>query len=301
MALDPQQSLGSFGVLPYELVVKVMAELTLQARFYFIKAYPQYKYLGQASSLKTRSIKRSNICFRKQDLQWLLDPNGVAIELSLDRKALTRTYLDVASLMPNLQEVTLKNCRFHLPSCSTITDQQRNSARKFINELGKVKILNFDSCSCFTRPNFDNFCWLDLVTNDYYLSLDLRKIPKIVTFHGMVPTYFFLFFLVGLSDLEEPLYSHLKDAQIMVKDLDGNSVDLGRYIFETQGPDFDRANRSVMALNKAMDYQRPEDHPRMFLKLKIIQRNDPFLPEIEITGDFDMTKLKTEIQSMSHD
>ncbi len=117
MASDYQQSSGFFAMLPKELVVKVMAELTMEARYYFIVACPQYRFLGQSSSLKTRSIERSDICCRKQGLQWLLDPNGVAIELSLDGETLARTYYDSASLMPNLQKVTLKRCKIDLPSC----------------------------------------------------------------------------------------------------------------------------------------------------------------------------------------
>ncbi len=178
MASDLQEDMCLFGLLPKELVVEVMTKLSLQTRYYFIMAYPQYKCLGQISSLKRRLIKRSNICMNKENLQWLLDPNGTAIELSLDRRMLMKTYFDTAALMSNLQEVTLKNCRLHLPSCNSfIKTVVRQSVRKFLNELGKIRHVKFDGCTCFCKAKgITNDCWGEYISNEHYYSLKSTEV-----------------------------------------------------------------------------------------------------------------------------
>ncbi len=42
----------------------------------------------------------------------------------------------------------------------------------------------------------------------------------------------------------------------------------------------------------------PRCPQKKLLKLEIIQSNNPYLPKIEITEDFDMAKLKAEIDAM---
>ncbi len=312
-----EDSLTYFRVLPNELLLKVMAHLTIQSRHYFIKAYPQYKYLGQDSSLKTRSIKRSNVRLDKEDLQWLLDPNGTALELSLDRVSLIRTYFDANELMCNLQEVTLKNCRFDLFRCSWLSDSRRNKASQFMDALEKVKFLKLDGCKCLCRKEeYVTDSWTHFISLQHFHGAMAPK-PEILAYHNMITMavfkrvmkilselcFFDEFNEYGYDELESDEYEYLRDMRIMVKNLDGESLDLAGPILKMPAPDRDlierRRNYSVKSFFRAIRFKSGWDSQKTFRKLEVRSRNRFFeLNEIELTEDFDMEMLKRKLDAM---
>ncbi len=171
MASELQKSLGYFGVLPNELVIKVMSWLTLSERLCFMRAFPKFKDFGQTSSLKRRVMTSSDIYLDSGDLKKLIDPEQAAFELSLSHVGYvdyTKTILGITNLMNNLQELTLKNCRLNplccMCTCGCLTDQSSYAQWVFfecpaVRELAKIKVIKFEFCDSLIGPTEAMKCW----------------------------------------------------------------------------------------------------------------------------------------------
>ncbi len=311
MASRGEDSFSYLSVLPPEIVLQVMASLTVQERYNLIKAYPQYRHLGQDHSLKTRSIKRSHIPMTRSNLQWLLDPNGTAIEFSLEMSALTSAVCSTLHLMPNLEEVTLKNCNLSKAICLGHKEPKFAHSGKMLNKmLGKIKVLNFDSCTiCPSKDPI--WCWSIYLIDEHIDKMHSNKCQtESVTFRNMVTVELLLPLLrrVFQNLMFNEYRNALENLSIEVESLDGESLNLARHIWKDSSMSFYafypvlcRLIGCMNAVNSALGQKWHDDgevSKRKLAKLEIRRSNGSHFPEIKLTDDFDMEKLKRDIENV---
>ncbi len=156
-----------FLILPKELVLKIMASLSLNDRLSLMQAYPKFQSLGQERSLETRVFTSSETSItNRNDLEKLLDPKGTHVEFSLNFSSSlvcdNPLTVNTLYLMPSLQSVTFKNCEFSIEvcQCSSVTMCSINCTMWNLL-LSRVSTLNIDSCSYRTSADWKHStCWL---------------------------------------------------------------------------------------------------------------------------------------------
>ncbi len=140
-----------FCMLPNELVLKVMTYLGLEERLCFMDAFPKFEGFCKVKSLQTRTIADRDIYLTRQHLERVLDPNGTAIKLSnINLNAIHGSQLisDVSTIMPNLQEFTLKNCILDPVVCECY-DQPKWEffSCSSLESLTNIKVFKYNSCT----------------------------------------------------------------------------------------------------------------------------------------------------------
>ncbi len=153
---DLRDEAGSktFSILPNELFLKVLGYLTIAERLEFATAFPQFEAISKDPGLFKRTLTVSDMNRYKdpKDLKEVLDPNGTAIQVSLEHNKTRhllefRMILDIFDIMQHLQELTLCKCHLYIGSCSCRDVSFCKKQCVFLKDLmSRPKVLNLDSC-----------------------------------------------------------------------------------------------------------------------------------------------------------
>ncbi len=214
-----------FKVLPNELIIKVMASLTLGERLCFMRAFPRFKGFGLDSGLKKSVMTSYDLHLDSYELKKVLDHEQTAFELSLDHDGhvnYTKTILELTQLMCNLQEVTLKNCRFNIMRCTCGCPTYQSGFFKcsVVRELAKVKVVNFDACDSLTEFELAMACWGNFLDMHHKFSekdSNLNTLPE-VSFTNMFSTKGLVTLLLNLTKVKKVEFVNLDGECVSMDD-----------------------------------------------------------------------------------
>ncbi len=288
---DPEEDTAChFDKLSNEVLCKIMSCMTLKYRAHFIAAYPRIQALGQSAYFKTRQITASDIDLSEDLLENVLDPFGTTIKVSVDYPDIVFKPFptnEVLKLMPNLQEIILKDFTFFPKTCNCPKSEESIfHCPSWKPLLAKVKSLTFDNC----RPSALDWCndrgfyflWLGVMYGNIFQKNLLRKATFLNT---LTPE--------NLKKLVCSLIrnnNHGKNMKIAldVRDTRGNSFDLSDILI-----------RPVLGLaydiwSPCVDHMKKSMLSTTFLKFEVTRYDSANLC-FRLTHDLDIEVLESKV------
>ncbi len=314
-----------FDLLPNELVCKIMIDMSLKDRQHLVDAYPIPRFLKLAQSpvLKTRVLTRSDIFTERQDLEKVLDPEGIEIQVdslhhrhSVSFVNLSCSHYDemlnlnVFHLMPNLTQVILKKCVLRaLRYC-----QEKRLCTFFDCELqkmllAKVRYLEFDDCyhdkesRDMTLNRFSLWSWRDFI-HIVFLHSDSSIMLREVTMRNSLTLRDFKKLIrdIVIWILTSTCSSRLNrsDFRIEMKNHERESIDIAPIIFssvETLYPTL-RLDLCLEAFRTTMrwpEYSVEDESIKIKCKMFEMRKDGRGVLKTMLTEDFDMAVLRREL------
>ncbi len=298
-----------FLVIPQELVLQIMASLPLKDRLSLMQAYPKFQSLGQDRHFKTRVITSSETSItNKKDLEKLLDPTGTHVQFSLNFSSTlvgdNSLTINTLYLMPNLQEVSFKDCKLDMEVCQCESDTMCSIECSFWNLLlARVAIVKIDNCTIATYEGLNYFAawyrWTKL------LRKHLRKAGSPLREANLSDT---LLAVDGLKAITcamvfivSPVMSVVEfDIRFIAEDHNGKSLNIasledstGTYsqlrnrLFECSKPLSKIASRSPQERTLPFKFKN--------VQIKVDGSSDI---DIKVIDDFDLTRFESELQAL---
>ncbi len=278
-----------FQLLPNEVILMVMAAMTLKDRLSLLEAYPRLEEFGQSPALKTRVPTLESV-MSKKELRRVLDMEGKDIRISVDCLGF-KLVLKVVRLMPHLQEVTLKSCTFRISNCTkktccySITGSHKAilDCRAWKALATRVKCLTIDSCETQRKDDIEKFkrCWRYLFLN-YFFTLDPGNTFEKIIFKNTEISFTFI------GD-----YRIYRIMTAVVKNLAGESLNLRDFV-----PPHHDIFETTFQIYMFLTLFCPDDQIGKPCRMIEIKRHRGLLAHVKMTVDFDMDKMMLKIGKM---